>query len=138
MTKELVLNSIKDTDKLALEISKILSEGSVVALYGELGAGKTFFTSKLCRYLGTNDIVNSPSYLIMHEYVGKFRIFHLDLYRLSSEEEVLELGLNDIFEKGVTIIEWPELADFILPKNTIKLYWTIKSDKRIVKIITPA
>ncbi len=138
MIKEIVLQSINDTNKLAEEISKKLSVGSVVALYGDLGSGKTYFTSQLCKLLGSDDIVSSPSYLIMHEYSAKYPIYHLDLYRLSSEEEVLELGLDEIFEKGVTIIEWPKLAEFILPKDTIKLYWKIQSDKRIVKMDLPA
>jgi len=71
MIKEIVLQSINDTNKLAEEISKKLSVGSVVALYGDLGSGKTYFTSQLCKFLGSDDIVSSPSYLIMHEYSAK-------------------------------------------------------------------
>ena len=136
---KVILNSPKETDKFAKDLAKELTDGDVIALYGDLGAGKTYFTSCLCKHLGSNDTISSPSYLIMHEYEGStFPIHHLDLYRFSAEEEVLELGLEEIFENGITIIEWPEIAEFILPKKTIKLYWKIEKDKRIVTLKKPA
>ena len=133
--KVVTLTSLKDTEDFAKEIAKNLKKGDVIALYGDLGAGKTYFTSKLCYYLGSNDVVNSPSYLIMNEYQGKYPIFHLDLYRLGSHDEVLELGLHELFESGITIIEWPQLAEFILPEKTIKLIWTFDDTNRKVERI---
>ncbi len=138
MTDDIILKSEKETDEFAQELSKNLKKGDIIALYGDLGSGKTYFTSCLCKHLGITDTVSSPSYLIMHKYEGKISVYHLDLYRLSSEEEVLELGLEEIFEEGITIIEWPEIAEFILPKNTIRLYWKILGNKREVKIEKPA
>ena len=130
-----ILTSLEDTDNFAKGIATTLSKGDVLALYGDLGVGKTYFTSRLCAYLGSSDTVNSPSYLIMNEYNGKYLIFHLDLYRLGSQDEVLELGLHELFESGITIIEWPQLAEFIMPKNTLKLFWTFDNNNRKVEII---
>ena len=136
MTNRVVtLTSLEDTDNFAKEIAATLSKGDVLALYGDLGVGKTYFTSCLCAYLGSSDTVNSPSYLIMNEYNGKYPIFHLDLYRLGSQDEVLELGLHELFENGISIIEWPQLAEFIMPTNTLKLFWTFDNNNRKVEIV---
>jgi len=121
MPKQVILKSEKDTEKLAEEIAADLNEGDVIALYGQLGAGKTFFTQQLCRKLGVTENVSSPSYVLMNEYEGKFRIAHLDLYRIDSEEELLELGLFDLFDDRITIIEWAEIAENILPERTKKI-----------------
>ena len=101
--KKVILKSKKDTDKLAKEIAENLQLGDVIALYGELGAGKTFFTQRLCKHLGVEENVSSPSYVLMNEYSGKYPVAHLDLYRIDAEEELLELGLYDLFENRITI-----------------------------------
>lgn len=124
MKKKIYLKCEQDTINLAQEIAPKLQLGSVIALTGELGAGKTFFTQQLCRFLGVTEIVSSPSYVLMNEYQGKHPIVHIDLYRLSSPEEVLELGFYDMMEHRITIIEWPEIALEFLPPNTI--YITIR------------
>lgn len=118
-------------EKLAAEIVK----GDVLALYGELGSGKTFFTQHLCHFLGVKENVSSPSYVLMNEYHGKFSIAHLDFYRLGGIEEVLELGLHDIFESGVTIIEWPEVGEEILPEHTRRLRFSFDGTERSVQIL---
>jgi tRNA threonylcarbamoyladenosine biosynthesis protein TsaE len=107
----------------------------VVALYGELGVGKTFFTRELCSFLEVRETVSSPSYVLMNEYDGKFPIFHLDLYRLNAAEEVLELGIHELFEKGILIIEWPEIAEEFLPQNTIKIKFKFENSHRIAEVI---
>ncbi len=135
MGKYFNLHTKKDTEKLAKLIAKRLSVGDILALYGELGAGKTFFTQKLCKALGVKENVTSPSYVLMNEYSGIFPIAHLDFFRLNSEDEVLELGLEDLFENGLTIIEWPEIAEKMLPSKTIKIYFTSENDYRKVQVI---
>ena len=131
------LNSKKDTDNLAKILAATAVKGAVFCLYGELGTGKTFFTQKFCNHLGIKEIVNSPSYMIMHEYKNSVPVFHLDLYRLKSEEEVLELGLEEIFETGITLIEWPRVAEFIIPRHSIKIFFSLKNQQRCAKLITP-
>lgn len=134
MKRLVELDSEQNTIDLAKEIAQTTKVGDVLALYGELGSGKTFFTKHFCKFLGVDENVSSPSYVLMNEYMGKFSIAHLDLYRLGGVEEVLELGLQDIFESGVTIIEWPEIGEEILPDNTKRFRFKFDGYKRIVEI----
>lgn len=132
--EELILKDEGDTASFAAELAPQLKPGDVVALYGELGAGKTFFARELCRCLGVREIVSSPSYVLLNEYIGIYPIAHLDLYRLENEEELLELGINDFLEECITLIEWPELAEDILPVNTVKIYFSFTDGYRKIKI----
>jgi tRNA threonylcarbamoyladenosine biosynthesis protein TsaE len=134
MLKERILKTENDTTQFAKELAPILKKGDVLALYGELGAGKTFFTQKLCKFLGVKENVSSPSYVLMNEYMGTCTIRHLDLYRLDAAEEVLELGLYDLYEDAITVIEWPEIADGMLPENTIHIYFEFIDQIRKVTI----
>ena len=127
---EIILKDRKESEIFAKIVSKDLKIGDVLALYGELGTGKTFFTQNLCSFLNVKDYVNSPSYVLMNEYSGNFNIFHLDLYRLNDSEEILELGLEELFQQGLTIIEWPEIAEYFLPENTIRIYFSYFNDSR--------
>jgi tRNA threonylcarbamoyladenosine biosynthesis protein TsaE len=135
MRQVVKLFSEQDTTELAQVIAQSLRKGDVVALYGELGVGKTFFTRELCSFLEVRETVSSPSYVLMNEYDGKFPIFHLDLYRLNAAEEVLELGIHELFEKGILIIEWPEIAEEFLPQNTIKIKFKFENSHRIAEVI---
>lgn len=134
MARIIELKTEQDTISLAKEISKSVKMGDVLALYGDLGAGKTFFTKHFCKFLGVDENVSSPSYVLMNEYLGDYHIAHLDFYRLGNIEEVLELGLHDIFESGITIIEWPEIGEEILPEKTIRLKFFFDGKNREVKI----
>ncbi len=134
MNRSINLYSEKDTIALAKEIAPTLKKGDIIALFGELGTGKTFFTKQLCSFLGVRENVSSPSYVLMNEYSGKYSIYHLDLYRLESEEEVLELGIHEFLDHGLTIIEWPELAKNILPEKTINISFSFEDGFRKVEI----
>ncbi|MCK4664926.1 MAG: tRNA (adenosine(37)-N6)-threonylcarbamoyltransferase complex ATPase subunit type 1 TsaE [Bacteroidales bacterium] len=128
------IHSEEDTINLAKTIAPELEFGDVVALYGELGTGKTFLTQWICRFLGVKEYTSSPSYVLVNEYIGKFPICHVDLYRLDSINEVLELGLYEIFEKNLTFIEWAEKAKKLLPENTIHIRLKFKNSHRNVKV----
>ncbi|MDY6914784.1 MAG: tRNA (adenosine(37)-N6)-threonylcarbamoyltransferase complex ATPase subunit type 1 TsaE [Candidatus Cloacimonadota bacterium] len=128
-----ILKSKQDTKELAKKIASKLRKGSVLALYGQLGSGKTFFTQHLCKYLNVHENVSSPSYVLMNQYKGKLPVYHLDLYRLTSLEEVFELGLEEIFEDGISIIEWPEVAEELLPKHSIKIKFQFENCYRVVE-----
>jgi len=134
MQTEKILRSEDDTIAFAKELASKLKKGDVLALYGELGTGKTFFTQQLCKSLGVTENVSSPSYVLMNEYMGFFTIHHLDLYRLDAAEEVLELGLYDLYDEAITIIEWPEIADGMLPENTIHIYFKFIGTYRKVTV----
>lgn len=113
-------NSLEETKIIAQKIAKGLKKGTTILLRGDLGAGKTTFTGFLCEALGVEDVVSSPSFTIVKEYYAKdFKIYHIDLYRLSSEEELIEIGFDEIIndESSVKIIEWPDIAiDYITGK----------------------
>jgi tRNA threonylcarbamoyladenosine biosynthesis protein TsaE len=132
---EYELHSEQDTIKLAEKVANLAEAGDILALYGELGAGKTFFTQHFCRFLGIEDLVSSPSYVLINLYKGKIPVTHADLYRLVTFEEVLELGLDEMFQGRITVIEWPEIAVDMLPENTlhIKFEFLDKSRKAVLK-----
>ncbi len=113
-------NSLEETKIIAQKVAKGLKKGTTILLRGDLGAGKTTFTGFLCEALGVEDVVSSPSFTIVKEYYAKdFKIYHIDLYRLSSEEELIEIGFDEIMndENSVKIIEWPDIAsDYITGK----------------------
>lgn len=134
MFTKIEVRTKKETSELAKKIARNLQKNDVLALYGELGTGKTFFTQELCKYLAVKEFVTSPTFVIMNEYTGKFTIRHIDLYRLDSLEEVLELGIPDIFEDCLTIIEWAEKVEEILPENVWKIKIELQEDKRCFQI----
>ncbi len=113
-------NSLEETKIIAQKVAKGLKKGTTILLRGDLGAGKTTFTGFLCEALGVEDVVSSPSFTIVKEYYAKdFKIYHIDLYRLSSDEELIEIGFDEIIndESSVKIIEWPDIAiDYITGK----------------------
>ncbi len=129
------LNSKKDTVHFAKLIAPQLKAGDVLALSGELGAGKTFFTQCLCQALGINESVTSPTFVILNEYfTGRIPVFHFDLYRLQEEYEVLDLGITDMIDSGITVIEWPILAEKLLPLGTWLLSFHYNGTKRWVDV----
>ncbi len=138
---EILSVSTEATSELAKGIAKKLKPMSVLALYGDLGSGKTTFTRHLVDSLGSTSRVQSPTFVLMREYKNPqgeiSKINHIDLYRLSSAEETRELGLEEIFEEpnSITIIEWPEIIEELLPKRTIKIKLEMKSEgERLINV----
>ena len=112
-----------ETQTLGEGFSKNLNRGSVVALTGELGSGKTQFIKGICKALGVKEIVNSPTFVLVNEYdAGTEKIYHFDLYRIKSPDEVINIGLYDYLNSGcILLIEWPELIIDLLPRDTVKI-----------------
>ncbi len=113
----------------------------VLALHGEMGAGKTTLVHALCEVKGVEDIVGSPTFSIINEYVydcdgTKRPLFHIDMYRLKDEEEARQAGAEDCLHSGyICLVEWPEKAPGIFPENTVHLYLRVINDKtRLLKI----
>ena len=125
-----VSKKVKDTVHIGFKTAKILKSGSVVCLFGPLGAGKTVFAKGVCKGLRVKDFVNSPSFKIVNEYKSKFPVYHIDLYRLNSGREINNLGLDEyIYGSGVSIIEWAEkLGKKNLPKNRIEVHIKISAN----------
>ncbi len=114
-------NSPAETEAVGEKLAKVLKPGTVIAYRGNLGAGKTAFTRGLARGLGCDDMVTSPTYTIVNEYLsGRLPLFHFDMYRLGSAEDLWDIGWEDYLDRGgVCAVEWSEnveeaLEDFIL------------------------
>ena len=120
---EFISHSEGETEALGARLAKCLHPGSVVALYGDLGAGKTAFTRGMARGLGITDRVTSPTFTIVNEYEGALPLFHFDLYRLGGEEELFEIGWEDYLTRGgICVVEWSERADEALTaENSIRV-----------------
>lgn len=104
--------SEEETYNWAVEFGKSLKPGDMVALYGNLGAGKTVMSRGICKGLGFEGSVCSPTYTILHEYPNDPPLFHFDLYRLEPGAELYEVGFDhDYLSRGITLIEWPERLD---------------------------
>ena len=98
-----------ETEQLAERLAPLLRPGTVIAFDGDLGAGKTAFTRGLARGLGITDRVTSPTYTIVNEYDGKVPLFHFDMYRLASSEELFDIGWEDYLDRGgILAVEWSE------------------------------
>ncbi|MBT5471134.1 MAG: tRNA (adenosine(37)-N6)-threonylcarbamoyltransferase complex ATPase subunit type 1 TsaE [Nitrospina sp.] len=110
MTKT-ITNNAEETLQLGIKLGAKLIEGDLVLLFGDLGAGKTCLTQGICRGAGLDNesYIRSPTFTLINEYQGKIPIFHIDLYRLETENEIINLGLEEIiYSKAITIIEWSE------------------------------
>ena len=138
--KEYISNNVEETGRIAQEVAKSLQGGEVLALSGNLGAGKTVFVKALAKAMGVEENITSPTFVLMKVYdveVGKIRrIVHVDCYRLEGQEDLADIGLSDYlaFDNSVVVIEW---ADKIinLPDSTIKIkIENLEGDKRIIII----
>ena len=105
-----ITNSPEETEEVGAALGKVLKPGTVLAYTGDLGAGKTAFTRGLARGLGASDRVTSPTYTIVNEYLsGRLPLFHFDMYRLHSSDDLWDIGWEDYLERGgVCAVEWSE------------------------------
>lgn len=119
---EYISNSCEETAKIAAEFSKTLSGGDVLCMYGDLGAGKTAFVQGLAKGLGIEEPVTSPTFTIVNEYYGRLPLYHFDVYRIADPDEMYEIGYEEyVYGSGVSVIEWPQLIEDILPENYYKV-----------------
>ena len=107
---EFITHSPEQTEQVGAALGKILTPGTVLAYEGDLGAGKTAFTRGLARGLGATDMVTSPTYTIVNEYLsGRLPLFHFDMYRLASADDLWDIGWDDYLERGgICAVEWSE------------------------------
>ena len=141
-TEILVTNSSDETEKAGFNFAKKLQIGDVVCLYGNLGNGKTTFIKGLAKGLGINHRIISPTFIIVRSYDFKFQkedvvFYHADLYRLSGENDLEQVGLSDILKdkNKIIAIEWPEKLGKFMPKNRWEIYFKVlDNEKREIKI----
>lgn len=124
---KIISQSCEQTEQIGEKLAKTLVGTEIIALFGELGAGKTAFTRGICKGLNVKNNVCSPTFAILNEYHGKFKVFHFDMYRVKTIDDLYSTGYFDYLDNGILIIEWSENIENILPENVIKL--TIKYGK---------
>ena len=133
-----ITNSEEETIKLGRDFAKSLTPGSVIALIGELGCGKTAFVKGVTDFFGTSEDVMSPTYTLVNEYNGSVPIYHFDVYRLENPDAELCDWMDDyLFSDGICLIEWANNISSVLPKNTIFVeFEKLKADGDNIRKIT--
>lgn len=121
--------SASETETEGRKLGESLRKGDVVSLRGSLGAGKTVLAKGIAESLGITEAIVSPTFTIVQEYSGREKLYHLDLYRLSGDDEFESMGGEEfLYPDGITLIEWSEKIDDMLPDNTIFVNITISDD----------
>ncbi len=124
---EYIVKSVEETYALAKKIADNLKGGEIILLNGDLGAGKTTFTKGLAKALGINDVVTSPTFTFMKQYLsGRIPLYHFDMYRVEEEDELYELGLSEyLYLNGICVIEWNKFENI---ENPIVINITVNED----------
>ena len=135
--KIIYIKNEEETIKFGTELAAKLTPGTVIALIGDLGTGKTSLTKSIAAALGIEEIITSPTFNIVKEYdSGRLPLYHFDVYRIGDVDEMYELGYEEYFYgKGVSIVEWADLIEEIMPEDTltINIEYGEKEGERIYK-----
>lgn len=133
---EYITNSPAQTEAVGQALAKVLKPGAVVAYRGGLGAGKTAFTRGLAKGLGVTDSVTSPTYTIVNEYLsGRMPLFHFDMYRLGSADDLFDIGWEDYLERGgVCAVEWSENVDEAMENAVYVTIERLSEDRRRITV----
>jgi len=133
----LTITSIDTIGETAKEFVSLLGDKKIVAFYGGMGAGKTSFIKAICEEKGVIDLVNSPTFAIINDYLTKTdeHIYHFDFYRLNGVEDALNIGTEEYFYSGnYCFLEWPEIIEPILPEETLIVTITVnENNERIIE-----
>ena len=131
MKHEVIIRDTADLDRAAAEFLDKIGDNTLVAFFAPMGAGKTTFTTALCKALGVTDPVGSPTFAIVNEYLradGDY-MYHFDFYRINKLSEAVEIGLDDYLYSGcLCIMEWPENVEELLPEDTLRVNITVNPD----------
>ena len=118
-----------ETVAFGRDLAKRLRPGSFVALYGDLGAGKTQFVKGICEAFKVKEVVNSPTFTIVNEYHGTLPVYHIDLYRMKNIQEIFGIGFDEYSEAGgVCLVEWAEKLDGIIPEKRFDVKMAVIDD----------
>ena len=132
MKHQIQIAGLEDLDRAAGEFLKAIGNNSLIAFYAPMGAGKTTFTTAVCKALGVQeDAISSPTFAIVNEYRGGKGqpIYHFDFYRIERPEDALDIGLYDYLDSGdLCLMEWPENIEGLLPEETLKVNIQVNAD----------
>ncbi len=129
--------TLENINTAASQFIKAIDNRKVVALHGEMGAGKTTFVHAICQVLGVSGAISSPTFSIINEYKAETRevIYHLDLYRLKDEQEAINAGVEDCLYSGnLCLVEWPEITPALFPDDTVHCYLSVlgENERKLV------
>jgi len=138
---EFKVNTIEETTNIGFQLGQLLNSSDIICLTGDLGTGKTHITKGIAKGLNINDIITSPTFNIVNEYdSGRLKLNHFDVYRVSDPDEIYAIGFDDyIFSEAVSVIEWANYIEDILPKEYLHIHiskdFTKNEDYRIITLI---
>lgn len=127
-----ITHSVEETFHLGEKIGALVCPGDILCLTGDLGTGKTHFTKGIASGLGIHDNITSPTFTIVNEYEGRLKLYHFDVYRVNDPDEISAIGFDEyIFSEGVSVIEWSNFIDELIPDEriTIEILKNNKLDK---------
>ena len=131
MRQKVIIRDTADLDRAAVEFLEKIGDNTLVAFFAPMGAGKTTFTTAICKALGVTDPVGSPTFAIVNEYLradGDY-MYHFDFYRINRLSEAIDIGLDDYLYSGcLCIMEWPENIEELLPEDTLRVTITVNPD----------
>ncbi|MEX2430430.1 MAG: tRNA (adenosine(37)-N6)-threonylcarbamoyltransferase complex ATPase subunit type 1 TsaE [Dehalococcoidia bacterium] len=114
--------SAEETQALGRRLGEAVHVGDLILLHGDLGAGKTTLTQGLAWGAGVQDYAHSPTFVLVHEYAGRVPVYHMDLYRIEGGLEAQDLGIEEMLQDGVCVVEWPEKAEHVFPSGHLAVY----------------
>jgi tRNA threonylcarbamoyladenosine biosynthesis protein TsaE len=129
--KSIITQNADETLELGRKIGRVMGKGAVLCLEGPLGSGKTLLTKGIASSLDIKEEITSPTFTIISAYKGKFDLYHMDLYRIRNEEELYDLGLEEILEgDGIAVIEWAEKLGALRPASAIDVSFRLIDPER--------
>ena len=132
MKHQIQIAGLEDLDRAAREFLEVIGDAALVAFFAPMGAGKTTFTTAICKALGVQeDAISSPTFAIVNEYRSGTGapIYHFDFYRIERPEEALDIGLYDYLDSGdLCLMEWPENIEALLPEETLRVHISVNPD----------
>lgn len=131
-----ISHSVEETEQVAINLASKLKGDEVIAFFGGLGMGKTAFTRGVCKGLGFNDGVQSPTFSLVNQYDAKYTVYHFDMYRINTYDDLYSTGFFDYIDTGILIIEWSENIENALPDDYIRIEISHgdKENERIINI----
>ena len=135
---KIIVNCVSELERASTSLLELINDNNIVCFYGEMGVGKTTFIKEICKKLGVEDVVSSPTFSIINEYLTENdkSVYHFDFYRIEKEEEAFDIGYEEYFYQGnLCLIEWPEKISSIIPENIMKVQITRSDEQRIIEII---
>jgi len=119
---EFLVNTVEETEHLGIQLGKYSNKGDIICLIGDLGTGKTHLTKGIAKGLDIDEHITSPTFNIVNEYDGRLKFYHFDVYRVNDPEEIAAIGFDEyIFGEGVSVIEWANYIDELIPEESLTI-----------------